>query len=248
MAKCRTCPSELPVTVGRGRPRICCVACAPAKLRRVDAKPKRRVETNCRECRAVLPDHCLTYCSDRCRFAYRDRHRDSCSACSSPIYKSSVAPKGPRICQPCRRIAAGRRADETAVSVRSVPRPVRYLSCGGCSEPIVTRHPTLKYCSPQCREASRRWGRGKVRGSTKSRGYGYEHQKKRAELAPLVETGEMACCLCGYRIDPGTRWHLDHTPDRSGYRGPAHADCNLRDGARRGNRMRRLTHRVEEAA
>jgi hypothetical protein len=31
---------------------------------------------------------------------------------------------------------------------------------------------------------------------------------------------------------------LDHTEDRTGYRGIAHASCNARDGARRGNALR----------
>jgi hypothetical protein len=32
----------------------------------------------------------------------------------------------------------------------------------------------------------------------------------------------------------GQKLHLDHTEDRTGYRGFAHASCNVLDGARRG--------------
>lgn len=62
----------------------------------------------------------------------------------------------------------------------------------------------------------------------------------------------MRCCLgpdCLYAeevdgvklgglIPPDGEWHLDHTPDRRGYRGVAHAKCNTSEGARRGNARR----------
>lgn len=33
---------------------------------------------------------------------------------------------------------------------------------------------------------------------------------------------------CGRDILPGERWHLDHRDSGVGYRGPSHAECNIR--------------------
>lgn len=68
------------------------------------------------------------------------------------------------------------------------------------------------------------------------RGYGKEHRALRAEWAPHVAAGTVAChaivCVMPERaIKPGTEWHLGHTADRSAWTGPEHAKCNLRDGA-----------------
>jgi hypothetical protein len=85
-------------------------------------------------------------------------------------------------------------------------------------------------------------------GTTTQRGYGRRHQLERARWKPHVETGTIQCqaviCLMPYGrrigrlIPPGAPWHLGHTPDRSGWTGPEHMQCNEADGARRGNRMR----------
>jgi len=74
--------------------------------------------------------------------------------------------------------------------------------------------------------------------STKQRGYAGPHQKLRAQWAPLVDAGQVSChetiCVMPSRwIQPGTPWHLAHTPDASGYRGPAHQRCNLAEANRR---------------
>lgn len=73
----------------------------------------------------------------------------------------------------------------------------------------------------------------KPKASSSKRGYGAEHRRIRAKWQAVVDRGEVSCCLCGQPIAPGSRWHLDHTPDRTGYRGPAHVGCNQTDGARR---------------
>lgn len=56
----------------------------------------------------------------------------------------------------------------------------------------------------------------------------------RKALGELVAAGRAVCCRCGRPIVPGSAWHADHTDDRSGYRGAAHAACNLRAAARKG--------------
>lgn len=83
-----------------------------------------------------------------------------------------------------------------------------------------------------------------MKRSTTERGYGGEHQRRRAEWCPLVEAGGVACARCGRVIIPGSAWHLGHTVDRTGYVGPEHARCNTQDGARRGNRLRAARQRV----
>ena len=84
-----------------------------------------------------------------------------------------------------------------------------------------------------------------VNGTTNQRGYGPRHKRARAEAKKVVDRGEAYCCRCGRWIDPSLRdarglemWELDHTDDRSGYRGPAHRSCNRRAGAIKGNKQR----------
>lgn len=74
--------------------------------------------------------------------------------------------------------------------------------------------------------------------TTGQRGYGYAHKRERAKWKPRVERAETSCAKCGQLIDPGEPWDLGHTDDRTGWTGPEHADCNRRDGARRGNQAR----------
>jgi hypothetical protein len=81
-------------------------------------------------------------------------------------------------------------------------------------------------------------------GSTTARGYGNSHQRERARWEPVVAAGEAFCsetiCVMPARwIKPGTQWHLAHTPDRTGWLGPAHARCNLAERNRRVNGSRR---------
>lgn len=82
--------------------------------------------------------------------------------------------------------------------------------------------------------------------STTARGYGTEHQAKRAEWQPLVDAGHVNChadlCLMLDRwIAPGTPWDLGHNPDRTIWTGPEHRRCNRSEGARRGNQTRGTT-------
>jgi hypothetical protein len=80
------------------------------------------------------------------------------------------------------------------------------------------------------------------------RGYGREHQRLRREVGRVVASGQARCAICGKPIAPGARFDLDHTPDRSAYRGPAHVSCNRSDGASRGNRMRAGRRRLTSEA
>jgi hypothetical protein len=75
----------------------------------------------------------------------------------------------------------------------------------------------------------------KSRPSADKRGYGNEHRKARAAaIAQLERAGVGICCIGGEPIYPGQALHLDHTPDRTGYRGLACARHNRSDGAKRG--------------
>lgn len=74
------------------------------------------------------------------------------------------------------------------------------------------------------------------KGDSKARGYGYEHTRLRAALLPSAYG--KPCPLCGRTMQRGEALDLDHSPDRLGYRGMAHASCNRADGARRGNAAR----------
>jgi hypothetical protein len=94
--------------------------------------------------------------------------------------------------------------------------------------------------------------RKRMQGSATARGYGSMHKRFRIQWKPVVDAGYGFChaviCLVerdgGTRwIEPGTPWHLGHTPDRTAWTGPEHARCNLSDGAVRGNKMRTPQHR-----
>jgi hypothetical protein len=71
-------------------------------------------------------------------------------------------------------------------------------------------------------------------GKTTARGYGAQHQQLRAEWAPLVDAGQVACARCGQPIEPGAPWDLGHTDDRTAWTGPEHATCNRAAGGRNG--------------
>jgi hypothetical protein len=76
-------------------------------------------------------------------------------------------------------------------------------------------------------------------GNTTERGYGNAHQKERRRLTPTVERGEAYCaqptCVMPSRwIQPGTRWALGHSDDRTTWIGPVHHRCNQLDGASKG--------------
>lgn len=68
-------------------------------------------------------------------------------------------------------------------------------------------------------------------GTTTERGYGWAHQQARAEAIKDLHDGD-PCTRCGgpmYRSE-ANRLDLDHTEDRAGYQGLAHASCNRSAG------------------
>jgi hypothetical protein len=107
---------------------------------------------------------------------------------------------------------------------------------------------TMRVCNvpgcPELVEAGTRDGRclqhrrerEKARGTRKERGYGAEHQRLRQQLLPTAYG--QPCQHCGERMWPHQELHLDHTEDRTGYRGIVHAHCNTSEAATRGHRQR----------
>ena len=65
-----------------------------------------------------------------------------------------------------------------------------------------------------------------------------EHRAMRKALKAEVDAGRAVCCLCRRPIVPGTRWHADHNDARTGYRGAAHAKCNVKVAAVKGANKR----------
>lgn len=74
-------------------------------------------------------------------------------------------------------------------------------------------------------------------GGTTARGYGYPHRKLRAAL--IKDAIGKPCVRCGMPMLRGQQLDLDHTEDRTGYRGMAHAHCNRTAGAVKGGKARR---------
>jgi hypothetical protein len=72
--------------------------------------------------------------------------------------------------------------------------------------------------------------------TTTRRGYGWQHQQARA--AYLRAWGNRPCVRCGEAIAPGQPVDLDHTDDRRGYNGIAHAACNRSAAGRKSQALR----------
>ena len=75
--------------------------------------------------------------------------------------------------------------------------------------------------------------------TTTQRGYGTDHMKARERAIAKHQAGD-PCSRCGGAMPADPKLlHFDHTDDRTGYKGLAHAACNLAAGARKGNAARR---------
>ena len=96
-----------------------------------------------------------------------------------------------------------------------------------CPKPGCPKPASGRYCLEHNREHER------ARGTREQRGYGAEHKRLRRQLEGKVKSGTARCGICGTPIRPDEAWHLDHSADRTTYRGPAHVACNTADGGRR---------------
>lgn len=81
--------------------------------------------------------------------------------------------------------------------------------------------------------------------------YGGSHKAERLRWKPVVEAGDAWCvepvCVMASRwIPPGSAWDLAHDTTGTEWLGPAHARCNRREGAVRGNAMRRPSLPTED--
>ena len=110
--------------------------------------------------------------------------------------------------------------------------------CAKCGvEPASSaRHHYCDACRPP-RKAG-----GKL-AKTDERGYGSSHVRERKRWGRVVKAGNANCSRCGGPIDPNEEWHLDHTDDRLGYLGPAHARCNVAAAAQNRRPARRTRSR-----
>lgn len=165
-----------------------------------------------------------------------------CASCTQPMWRTPTSlPQGRATCQPCRRIARGLRPDESvneALRSGRLKQAKKRGDCHRCGTPVPGGTPRWKFCSDECFRKSRNArGSGGVRPPVAERGYGYEHQLLRARLLPLAYG--TSCHFCDVVMREGDDLHLDHTEDRSGYRGIVHAACNVADGARRGGEAMR---------
>jgi hypothetical protein len=258
---CVRCSAEF-VQVGRGPRRMACYACQPAKTLRalrpdssackdcgatfVPLGRRGRNRQVCYECKpAERPVYLLEcracgshfvsgywrkrYCSAECSQAMKEwLKRVPCAGgCGRLILRGDGSlPAGEATCRACRARRRPKRA----------PRHVPDLCQGGCGKAVgLDSGRRWKYCSDECGRKARKergysWTAPK-RSST-ARGYGPEHRKLREKLLP--EAYGKPCPLCGFIMDESEPLHLDHTDDRTGYRGMVHASCNIRDGAKRG--------------
>lgn len=72
------------------------------------------------------------------------------------------------------------------------------------------------------------------KGTSKQRGYDYQHVKLRKQIKAHVDAGLATCWRCQQPIQRGQEWDLGHDDDdRTKYRGPEHQACNRATTGRR---------------
>lgn len=241
MEKCPICGGS---RAGRRVDAVYCSDRCQTKARNLRAR--RLAPIACPNCgrevvRTGLPGRPSRFCSNACRVAVygepgerrRPRAFRPCSGCGKDMPVTPTMADVPR-CQTCRRVAHGLPPDVTVTSAKAQRKSPTERDCPQCFVTFLSVR--RKYCSDAC-ALKARYARGSGKPPTTQRGYGRAHQKLRKELLPHAY--DTPCCLCGDLMLVGQSLHLDHTEDRTDYRGFAHAECNIRDGARRGNMRQR---------
>jgi hypothetical protein len=168
------------------------------------------------------------------------RNRDMpCAECGGLMWRShSSLPAGLARCHPCRRRSTGTekmRTDSFICQREGCGQEFQRAWRPGASKPKYCgqRCAAITHCSSDGQRARKRDNR-----TTPQRGYGYAHQQARLKFLAQLEDGDL-CHHCNQPMTRDQALDLDHTTDRSTYRGLAHASCNRTDGARRGNQQRR---------
>lgn len=73
--------------------------------------------------------------------------------------------------------------------------------------------------------------------TAEQRGYGADHRAERTRWQIILDAGHAVPCANPHCLTPNApvdpkHWHLGHTPDRTGHRGPEHPACNLNEAGR----------------
>ena len=68
--------------------------------------------------------------------------------------------------------------------------------------------------------------RDQQRGTAAQRGYGKDHRRIRAWWQARIDSGVIVTCWRCHKRITGRQWALDHSEDRTTYRGPACEQCN----------------------
>jgi hypothetical protein len=90
--------------------------------------------------------------------------------------------------------------------------------------------------SSYCRE--HRAERERARGTRQQRGYGADHDRRRAAIVNAMNAGTVVRCIdCRTVLTPQTL-HLGHTDDRTAYRGAQCVQCNDGEAGRKSHRYR----------
>lgn len=159
-----------------------------------------------------------------------------CIECGEPVQQSAEAAQtGPAM--PRRSPPATRRSGPASPARPPMPCTECGVTRRVCSEPGCPVLVPASAYRGRCDTHRKQWDR--QRGSREQRGYGRDHLALAADWQRRLDAGEQVACAnpnCftpSHPVDPRPGyWHLGHTPDRAGYRGPEHPVCNLAEAGR----------------